>query len=147
MHFTSALQTVLRRSFGDKHAALANNAGMHPPDIGRLLREEVPLTAAKLTKLLAACINSGDRTLLIHAAVRDYVGEDEYQTRFGGYSATPEILHDSLGGPVFQAHFPIHPRAEQVLRYILNRLQHDPDVEQALILLGKFLELPAPFPR
>jgi hypothetical protein len=148
MHFTTALQTVLRRSFGDKIAALAASAEMHSPDIGKLLREEVPLTAAKLAKLLKACEDEDDRSLLIHAAVRDYIGEEEYQSRFCNYQpATEHLVHESsLGGPSFHAQFPIDPRAEQVLRYLVNNVQHNGDVSAALILLGKFLELPAAEP-
>jgi len=142
MHFTTALQTVLRRSFGDKIAALAASAEMHSPDIGKLLREEVPLTAAKLAKLLKACEDPDDRSLLIHAAVRDYVGEEEYQARFCHYKpSTENIVNEGLGGPSFHAQFPIDPRAEQVLRYLVNNVQHNGDVSDALILIGKFLEL------
>lgn len=144
--FKTALQTVLRRSFGDKRAALAASASMHGTEIGRILSEEAPLTAEKLEKLLSACESPEDRTLLVHAAVRDFVGEDHYRLLTGSGTATAptDIVQEGLGGPTFHAHFPIHPRAEQVLRYILNRLQSDGDVEQALILVGKFLELPEP---
>lgn len=147
-HFTPALKNIIRRSFGDKSTALATAAGMHSPDISRLLREEAPLTAEKLEKLLNACELPEDRTLLVHAAVRDFVGEEQYKSLTGTATAPQQAstVQESLGGPTFQAHFPIHPRAEQVLRYILHRVQSDGDVEQALILLGKFLSLPEPLP-
>lgn len=146
-HFPQALKTVLARSFSDKIAALAESAKMHGPEIGRLIKDESPLTAAKLEKLLSACQDPDDRALLVRAAVRDFVGEAEYQARFCAYTSPPERLHDDLGGPTFHADFPIHPRAAQVLHYIISRLQHDADVEQALILIGKFLELPTEQPQ
>jgi hypothetical protein len=142
-HFTQALKTILDRTFGGKIAALAVGAGMHGPEIGRLIREEAPVTAEKLEKLLTACDADTDRALLVHAAVRDFVGEKEYKARFTGTEPTESVLREDLGGPVFRAHFPIDPRAEQVLRYLVNNVQSNGDIEDALKLLGKFLELPS----
>lgn len=143
-HFTQALKTILDRTFGGKIAALAVGAGMHGPEIGRLIREKAPVTAEKLEKLLTACDADTDRALLVHAAVRDFVGKHEYKARFTGSTEPSEsLLREDLGGPVFRAHFPIDPRAEQVLRYLVNNVQSNGDIEDALKLLGKFLELPS----
>ena len=142
-HFTQALKTVLERSFGGKQLAMSIPAGMQNSDISRLLKETVPVTAEKLEKLLTACETYEDRALLIHAAVRDFVGEKEYKARFAGSTALSDsVLREDLGGPIFRAHFPIHPRAEQVLRYLVHNVQSNGDIEDALKLLGKFLELP-----
>jgi len=142
-HFTQALKTVLDRSFSGKQSAMATE-GLQQADISKLIREAAPLTADKLTKIINTCEDDEDRSLLVHAAVRDYVGEDEYQQRFCTYAPSSERLNEGLGGPSFHAQFPIDPRAEQVLRYLVNNVQHNTDVSAALILLGKFLELPAP---
>lgn len=151
--FSQALKTVLDRTFGGKQSALAaasfqvnKEDSIEQSDISKLIREAAPLTAEKFDKLLSACENIEDRNLLTHAAARDFLGEEQYKLLTGAHSTPTAIVQESLGGPTFQAHFPINPRAEQVLRYILTRLQQDADVEQALILLGKFLELPEPLP-
>lgn len=146
--FSTALRQCLDRSFAGKIIALASASGLPDPEIGRLLREQTPLTSAKLEKIVKAeGMTSDDRTLLVHAAVRDYVGDDEYQTRFAPKSKRgAESLTDSLGGPVFQSLFPLSARAEQVLRYIINRAGHDSDLSKMLELMGNFLELPAPEP-
>lgn len=144
-YFPSVLKQVIDRSFGGKLAALSAAAEMHNTDIGRLIREEVPLTAAKLEKLLSAeGMTEADRALLVHAAVRDFVGEAEYTARFAvPPSPTTElVLREQLRGPHFHSTFPISPRAEQVLRYLINKAGSDADVTTALELLGKFLELP-----
>ncbi len=145
--FSTALTQVLDRSFDGKQMAMAAQAGMQTSDISRLVREDAPLTAQKLEKLLGACVALADRTLLIHAAVRDFVGDTEYMNRF---APTEEVskagLTESLGGPVFKSLFPLSPRAEQVLRYIINRAGHDNDLSKILELMGNFLELPPPIP-
>lgn len=125
---------------------MAASAEMHGPDIGKLLREEVPLTAAKLAKLLAACEDADDRTLLIHAAMRDFIGEEEYQARFCTYKPAQEsfLQESTLSGPSFHAQFPIDPVAEQTLHYLVDNAQHSRDVIDALRLLHRILDLPAP---
>lgn len=123
--------------------AMAAQAGMQTSDISRLVREDAPLTPQKLEKLLQACSEKADRTLLIHAAVRDFIGDEEYQSRFAPKaSSNSESLTESLGGPVFKSLFPISQRAEQVLRYIINRAGHDSDLSKILEIMGNFLELP-----
>lgn len=141
-HFTQALKTVLDRSFAGKQSAMAAASEMQQADISKLVRDAAPLTAEKLEKLLTACETDEDRALLVHAAVRDFVGEREYKARFAGTETSESVLRENLGGPVFRAHFPIDPRAEQVLRYLVNNVQSNGDIEDALKLLGKFLELP-----
>lgn len=143
-HFTQALKTVLDRSFAGKQSAMAAASDMQQADISKLVRDAAPLTAEKLEKLLTACDADTDRALLVHAAVRDFVGKHEYKARFTGSTEPSEsLLREDLGGPVFRAHFPIDPRAEQVLRYLVNNVQSNGDIEDALKLLGKFLELPS----
>lgn len=123
--------------------ALASQAGMQTSDISRLVREEAPLTGNKLARLLRAeGMTENDKHLLTQSAVRDFVGEDAYRTWF--ITPQPEhILREDLGGPRFEGLFPLSPRAEQVIRYIVNHA-HEPDTTTALELLGKFLELPMP---
>lgn len=146
-HFSTALSQVLDRSFDGKQLAMAAQAGMQTSDISRLVREDAPLTPQKLEKLLLACAASPDRTLLVHAAVRDFIGDEQYLARFAPKAKTgAESLTESLGGPVFQSLFPLSARAEQVLRYIINRAGHDSDLSKMLELMGNFLELPAPEP-
>lgn len=140
-YFTAALQTVIDRTHGGKIAALAAAAGMYGPDIGKLLREEVPLTSAKLAKLLTAeGMSEADQHLLSQSAVRDFVGEDAYRTWFT-QPQPDHYLREDLGGHSFQSLFPLNPRAAQVIAYIVAHA-HEPDTAQALELLGKFLELP-----
>lgn len=141
--FQSALKTVLDRRYTGKIAALSAASDMHGTEIGRLINEESPLTAAKLDKLLnAQGMTPGDIQLLSHAAIRDFVGDQVYRQHF--IEPTPEThLREDIGGPSFQSLFPLSPRAEQVLRYIIAHA-HEPDTTTALELLGKFLELPLP---
>lgn len=142
-HFKPALQTVLDRTHGGKLAALAQASGMHSTDIGRLLKDEAPLTAEKLAKLLRAeGMTENDKHLLTQSAVRDFVGEDAYRAWFVQPQAE-SIIREELGGPRFEGLFPLNPRAEQVIRYIVNHA-HEPDTCTALELLGRFLELPEP---
>lgn len=144
-HFTQALKTVLERSFAGKQSAMAVASEMQQADISKLVRDAAPLTADKLEKLLTACEADADRSLLVHSAVRDFVGEKEYKARFSGnVEPSASTLREDLGGPSFHAYFPIHPRAEQVLRYLVNNVQSNGDIEASLILIGKFLELPEP---
>lgn len=144
--FATALQTVLTRNYGDKQSALAIASGINQVEVGRLLKDTAPVTADKLQKLLTAEGMTGDdRALLSHAAVRDFVGDDEYKFRFAPSAETKKSgLTESLGGPVFKSLFPLSPRAEQVLRYIINRAGHDNDLSKILELMGNFLELPSP---
>jgi len=142
-HFKSALQAVLDRTYGGKIAAFASAADMYGHDIGRLLKDEAPLTAEKLAKLLRAeGMTENDKHLLTQSAVRDFVGEDAYRTWFVQPQAE-SIIREELGGPRFEGLFPLNPRAEQVIRYIVNHA-HEPDTSTALELLGRFLELPEP---
>ena len=142
-HFTTALQTVIDRSFGGKQTAIAASCGMGQADFSRLLREEAPLTSAKLAKLLSAeGMNENDKHLLAQSAVRDFVGEETYRTWFVE-PQNENTLREDLGGPRFEGLFPLNPRAEQVIRYIVNHA-HEPDTSTALELLGRFLELPEP---
>lgn len=146
--FSTALRQCLDRSFAGKIIALASASGLPDPEIGRLLREQTPLTAPKLEKLVTAeGMTADDRTLLVHAAVRDFVGDEEYKNRFAPSAETSKAgLTESLGGPVFRSLFPLSQRAEQVLRYIVNRAGHDNDLSKILELMGNFLELPPPEP-
>lgn len=146
--FATALQTVLTRNYGDKQSALAAASSINQVEVGRLLKDAAPVTADKLQKLVAAeGMTMDDRTLLVHAAVRDFVGDEEYKNRFAPTAeASKASLTESLGGPVFKSLFPLSPRAEQVLRYIINRAGHDNDLSKILELMGNFLELPPPVP-
>lgn len=140
-YFTTALETVLNRSFSGKQTALGDASGLHQSEIGRLIREETPLTAAKLAKLYTAeGITEADQHLLSQAAVRDFVGEDAYQRYFVERQAE-STLRETLGGPEFRGLFPLNPRAEQVIRHIIAHA-HEPDTATGLELLGKFLALP-----
>ncbi|NBV88660.1 MAG: hypothetical protein EBR88_03960 [Betaproteobacteria bacterium] len=140
-YFTSALQTVLDRSFSGKQTALAAACDMQQADISRLLREEAPLSSAKLAKLLnAEGMSEADQHLLSQSAVRDFVGEEAYRTWFT-QPQPDHYLREDLGGHSFQSLFPLNPRAAQVIAYIVAHA-HEPDTAQALELLGKFLELP-----
>lgn len=140
-HFSQALKTVIDRSFDGKQLALSSEADMQQSDISRLLKETAPLSPEKLEKLLSACSQPKDFALLVHAAVRDFVGEEAYAAQFTRPSDV-NTLRENLGGPVFTAALPIDPYAEQVLRYIIHRVQHDGTVTEALRILGRFLELP-----
>ncbi len=140
-HFTQALKTVLTRSFEGKQSALSDAAEMHHTDISRLLKETSPVSPEKLGKILLACSQEKDRAVLLHAAVRDFVGEEAYASHFTRPSDV-DTLREDLGGPVFTATLPIHPYVERVLRYIIHRVQHDGSVAEALRLIGHFLELP-----
>ena len=145
-YFSNALQTVVDRTFGGKHTAISVAADLASNEIGRLVREETPCTAAKLAKLCAAPeIGETDRELLVTAAVRDFVPDELWKRLF---SQRPEPSMESVlreTEPLtFFAAFPISPRAAQVLRHLITKAQSDPDVVSALELLGKFLELPEP---
>lgn len=144
-YFNPALQVVIERRYGGKQTALAAASEMPQSDISKLLRDEAPLSAAKLEKLInAQGMTSSDVQLLSHAAIRDFVGDDIYRDHF--IEATPEAhLREDIGGASFQSLFPLSPRAEQVLRYIIAHA-HEPDTTTALELLVKFLELPPPEP-
>ena len=138
--FSNALTQILNRSFGGKLAALAAVCGIPGPELGRLSREETPLTAQKLQKLLSSSeISSGDRDLLINAAVCDFVGEAEYKARFG-----PKNLNhqDDLGGVIFRSMFPLRPKAARTLRYLVKQAGVDGDVASILEIVGNMLELP-----
>ena len=125
-HFTQALKTVLTRSFEGKQSALSDAAEMHHTDISRLLKETSPVCPEKLGKILLACSQEKDRAVLLHAAVRDFVGEEAYASHFTRPSDV-DTLREDLGGPVFT---------------IIHRVQHDGSVAEALRLIGHFLELP-----
>jgi len=142
-HFPTALELVLNRTFSGKQTALASASTLPQPEIGRLLRADSPLTADKFAKLYSAeSITEADQHLLSQAAVRDFVGEDAYQRYFVERQAE-STLREHLGGPEFKGLFPLNPRAEQVIRYIISHA-HEPDTATALELLGKFLALPEP---
>lgn len=142
-HFNPALQIVIDRRFGGKQTALAAACDMQQSDISKLMRDEAPLSAAKLEKLLLADgMTPDDIQLLSHAAVRDFVGDEAYHSYFLE-PANEDFLRQDLGGPAFQTLYPISTRAEQVLRYIIAHA-HERDITTALELLGKFLELPTP---
>lgn len=143
-YFSNALQSVADRTFGGKHTAIAAAADLPSNEIGRIIREETPCTAAKLAKLCSSPeIGPADQELLVTAAVRDFVPEALWQKLFHSRPAPEDGINDSSAITIF-ADFPISPRALQVLRYLVTKAQSDPDVTQALELLGKFLELPAP---
>jgi len=142
-YFSNALSQVLEQRYEGKQMALASQAGMQTSDISRLVREEAPLTGNKLAKLLRAeGMTENDKHLLTQSAVRDFVGEDAYRAWFVQPQAE-SIIREELGGPRFEGLFPLNPRAEQVIRYIVNHA-HEPDTSTALELLGRFLELPEP---
>lgn len=144
-YFSSALSQILEQRFEGKQMALAALAGMQTSDISRLIREEAPLTSSKLSKLLdAEGMTENDKHLLTQSAVRDFVGEEAYHTWFVE-PQNENTLREDLGGPRFEGLFPLSPRAEQVIRYIINHA-HEPDTTTALELIGKFLELPEPLP-
>lgn len=142
-HFPTALLTVLDRSFSGKQTALAAASTIPQPEIGRLTRGDSPLTAEKLAKLYGAeGMTEPDLHLLSQAAVRDLVGEDAYQRYFVERQAE-STLRENLGGPEFRGLFPLNPRAEQVIGYIIAHA-HEADTATALELIGKFLALPEP---
>lgn len=141
-HFQTALSTVVARSFGEKQTALGVASGLGQSEISRLLRGDTPCTAAKLEKLCAA-VPVPDRTLLVEAAVRDFVPDDVWEELYSGPPEERFALREG-DGTTFHADFPISPRATQVLRYLITHAQSDPDVVDALELLGKFLKLPDP---
>lgn len=143
-YFSQALKRVLDTSFNGKQQALEHSTGLAASDCGRLIREESPVTAVKLAKLCAASeISLEDQELLVTAAVRDFVPEALWQKLFHARPAPDAGINDATAITIF-ADFPISPRALQVLRYLVSKAQSDPDVTQALELLGKFLELPGP---
>lgn len=143
-HFTQALQTVLDRTFDGKQSSLSDAAKMPQSDVSRLLNKNAPVSPEKLTKILGACLDPKDRAVLLHAAVRDFVGEEAYASHFTRPSDI-DTLREDLGGPVFTATLPILPYVEQVLRYIIHRVQHDGTVAEALRIIGHFLSLPEDF--
>ena len=143
-YFSQALKRVLDARFNGKQQALEFATGLAASDCGRLIREESPLTAVKLAKLCAAPeIEEADRELLVAAAVRDYVPEALWN-RLYSQQPEPSLVLRETDPLTFFAAFPISPRAAQVLRHLITKAQSDPDVVQALELLGKFLELPPP---
>lgn len=137
--FSTALRQCLDRTFGGKIIALASASGLPDPEIGRLLREQTPVTSAKLEKLLTAeGMTTDDRTLLVHSAVRDYVGEQEYAQRF----APKGSQQDDLGGVIFRSMFPLRPKAARTLKYLIQKAGADGDVATVLEIIGNMLELP-----
>lgn len=138
--FSNALTQILNRSFGGKLAALSAVSGIPGPELGRLSREETPLTPPKLQKLLSSPdISTSDRDLLINAAVCDFVGEAEYKARFGPKNVDQP---DDLGGVIFRSMFPLRPKAARTLRYLVKQAGVDGDVASVLEIVGNMLELP-----
>lgn len=143
-YFSTALQTVVDHSFGGKHSALSFAATLPGPEIGRLIREDTPLTPAKLVKLCSAdALPLEDKRALCIAAVHDLVPDPHWSEMFGPASDPCGRLREA---PPFsyQGTAPLPPRAAQVLEYLITRAERDPDVVQALELLGRFLELREP---
>lgn len=141
-YFSNALDAVVRRSFGGKLTALGQASGIDSSEIGRLIREITPLTIAKLTKLCEAVeVPDDDKRLLCTSAVRDLVPEPFWSRLFGPKAEQPSRVQEPAPFE-FHGTSPVQPRAAQVLRYLIAQAEKDPDVVQALILLGKFLELP-----
>lgn len=142
-YFSTTLQEVLQRTYDGKQTALASSSGLEQSEISRLLRENSPCTAAKLAKLCdAPDMPLDDQRTLCVAAIHDLLPPRLWQILFEGEKSLAEQLRDSQGFHYVGTHkLPAYP--DQVLRYLLENAQHDPDVTKALELLGKFMEIKA----
>jgi hypothetical protein len=147
-YFSTALKEVLDSTFQSKQKAFGEATGIDQAEISRLLREVTPCSAAKLDKLCQSkTLTENDRVTLIMAAIRDYVPENMWKKLFAqgaNPAATSEQVSDDTQWKTVEYYGHIPPRSLQIIRYLVERAQHDADVISALDLIGKFLKLPEP---
>ncbi len=142
-YFSTTLQEVLQRTYGGKQTALASSSGLEQSEISRLLREASPCTAPKLAKLCdSPDMPLADQRALCVAAIHDLLPPRLWQILFEGDKSFADQLREHDGFYYVGTHkLPAYP--DQVLRYLLENAQQDPDVITALELLGKFMEIKA----